>query len=87
MITESRPLTAARRPRDGRLFGALIAVLILLLPTAPSPAAAQYAPARGGGWDTRRPFTLIGKANAGREAKGTCTCWEPGVRLMACGER
>jgi hypothetical protein len=37
-------------------------------------------------WDTRRPFTLMGKADAGREAKETCTCREPGVRPMACGE-
>jgi hypothetical protein len=37
--------------------------------------------------DIRRPSTLMGKADADREAKETRTCREPGVRPMACGER
>ncbi len=37
--------------------------------------------------DTCRASTVWAKANACREVMGTCTCKEPGVRMMACCER
>ncbi len=37
--------------------------------------------------DIRRSSTFMEKAIVHREAKGTCTCGEPGVRPVACGER
>jgi hypothetical protein len=37
--------------------------------------------------DTRRVITGSTKANAREEATGMCTHEEPGVMVMACGER
>jgi len=37
--------------------------------------------------DIRRSSTIVEKAIVRREAKGICTCGEPGVRPVACGER